>query len=99
MDLQLLRTPAHDQDALVADREPRRWPGKSSLTSKLAAAPQLVFRVADPDVERTLNEALRPPPAAPTGAPTGARAPVMRRAEPLSADPFAVHLSGTTRMP
>ena len=95
MDLQFLPTPAHDRDAVAADREPPRWPGKSNLTSRLAGAPQLVFRVADAAVERTLNESFataRAANVAPRAAAPAGRAPVMRAAAALSDDPFAVHL-------
>jgi chaperonin cofactor prefoldin len=92
MDLQFLPTPAHDRDAVEADRGPRRWPGKSNLTSRMAAAPQLILRVANDEAERALHEVFGRPHAP---GPARTSAPVQRAAAP-SDDPFAVHLGRST---
>jgi Domain of unknown function (DUF4157) len=42
-----------DQDQEVG---PKAGPGKSTMTSRLSAAPQVVFRVADPETARALGE-------------------------------------------
>ncbi|MBK9035091.1 MAG: DUF4157 domain-containing protein [Myxococcales bacterium] len=58
MDQQLFRTLgiAAELDQDIAPS--KGGPGKSSLTSRLTPAPQMVFRVADPETARALGESL-----------------------------------------
>ncbi|MBK9035090.1 MAG: DUF4157 domain-containing protein [Myxococcales bacterium] len=57
MDQQLYRQHGLDHD-LDQDTANKGGPGKSSLTSRLTPAPQVVFRVADPETARALGESL-----------------------------------------
>ncbi len=72
MDTQLLRQLAGDEDLLAPAADGASLPGKSTLTSRLAPAPQMIFRVADVASARALGEAL-------SGGGGGGR--VQRRAE------------------
>ena len=71
MDQQLLRTLGVDADLDQDSATGKGGPGKSSLTARLTPAPQVVFRVADPETARALGESLS----------GGARARVMRDAD------------------
>ncbi len=56
MDQQLLRSLGIEGDLDVDSSTTKGGPGKSTLTSKLTPAPQVVFRVADPATARALGE-------------------------------------------
>ena len=58
MDQQLLRSLGIEGDLDVDSSTTKGGPGKSTLTSKLTPAPQVVFRVADPETARALGESL-----------------------------------------
>ncbi len=56
MDQQLLRSLGIEGDLDVDSSTTKGGPGKSTLTSKLTPAPQVVFRVSDPETARALGE-------------------------------------------
>ncbi len=76
MDQQLLRSLGIEGDLDVDSSTTKGGPGKSTLTSKLTPAPQVVFRVADPETARALGESFGAPAAAPASSatPTAPRA-------------------------
>lgn len=71
MDAQLHHALGLDQDLDQDHGNRSSIPGKSSMTSRIAPAPQLVFRVADPETARALGESLS----------SGTRARIQRDAE------------------
>ena len=56
MDQQLLRSLGIEGDLDIDSSTTKGGPGKSTLTSKLTPAPQVVFRVSDPETARALGE-------------------------------------------
>ena len=57
MDLNLLRQLDPDYQP-ESDKAQPGAPGRSTLTSRLTPAPQVIFRVADPETARALGESL-----------------------------------------
>lgn len=63
MDATILRRFGLENELDSELRNGTSTPGKSSVTSRLSAAPQLIFRVADPETARALGEAMSAGPA------------------------------------
>lgn len=62
MDATILRRFGLENELDSEHRNGTSTPGKSSVTSRLTPAPQLVFRVSDPETARALGEAMTPNP-------------------------------------